>query len=282
MSHVIDKEKSLAYHSPELAKEWHPTKNGALTAADITFGSKQIVWWKCALGHEWQATVNQRRGGRGCPYCTNRKILVGFNDILTTDPIIAEEWNYEKNGDLLPTMVGSGSAKNVWWRCKKGHEWQAKIYSRTQGKRGCPYCRNLKILAGDNDLMNQNPQLAAEWNYDRNGTLTPAQVSPFSKKKVWWKCEKGHEWEARIASRNPNNNCPYCGNKKLLSGFNDLATKHPDIAADWDYNKNEENPTQVLASNISKRFWICRKCGYGYEKSVYNRIRSPKCPKCKK
>ena len=130
--------------------------------------------------------------------------------------------------------------------------------------------------------MTRNLQLAAEWNYDRNGNLTPDQVAPFSNKKVWWKCEKGHEWESRIATRNQNSNCPYCGNKKLLSGFNDLATRFPELALDWDYTKNEQTPSQVLAGDKSKKFWICKECGHSYEKSVYNKVRSPKCPKCKK
>ena len=165
---MIDKEKSLAYTSPELAKEWHPTRNGELTAADITYGSKQIVWWKCKNEHEWQTSVNNRRRGEGCPYCSNKKVLPGYNDILTTDPTIAKEWNHEKNGDLLPTMIGRGSAKKVWWRCEKGHEWQALVYARAKGNTGCPYCCNQKILPGYNDLGTANPNLASEWNYGKN------------------------------------------------------------------------------------------------------------------
>jgi DNA-directed RNA polymerase subunit RPC12/RpoP len=169
----------------------------------------------------------------------------------------------------------------VWWRCKEDHSYKSAVATRTSGV-GCPICDGKVILTGYNDLMTQNPQLAAEWNYDRNGNLTPDQVAPFSNKKVWWKCEKGHEWESRIATRNQNSNCPYCGNKKLLSGFNDLATRFPELALDWDYTKNEQTPSQVLAGDKSKKIWICKECGHSYEKSVYNKVRSPKCPKCKK
>ena len=70
---MIDKEKSLAYRFSELAKEWHPTKNGELTPEDISYGSKQNIWWQCEKGHEWQASVNHRSRGKGCPYCSGRK-----------------------------------------------------------------------------------------------------------------------------------------------------------------------------------------------------------------
>ena len=213
---MIDKEKSLAYKFPELAKEWHPTKNGDLTPHDVTYGSNKKVWWKCKNGHKWQASANHRSRGEGCPYCSNKKVLLGYNDILTTDPTVAKEWNYDKNGDLLPTMVGRGSAKRVWWKCEKGHEWQTVIYSRTKSKRGCPYCCNQKILRGYNDLATINPNLAAEWNYDKNENLLPSQVAPFTNKKVWWKCKEGHAWQAAISDRQTGDGCPYCSGHRVL------------------------------------------------------------------
>lgn len=85
-----------------VAKEWHPTKNGSLKPEDVGPNSNKKVWWIGKCGHEWQATPNQRNAGRGCPYCTNRKVLIGFNDLATIYPTIAEEWHPIKNGDLTP------------------------------------------------------------------------------------------------------------------------------------------------------------------------------------
>ena len=277
---MIDKEKSLAYRFPELAKEWHPTKNGVLTPSDITYGSKQIVWWKCKIGHEWQTSANNRQRGEGCPYCSNKKVLPGYNDILTTDPIVAKEWNYEKNGDILPTMVGRGSAKKVWWRCEKGHEWQALVYARTKGNTGCPYCCNQKILTGYNDLSTVNPQLAAEWNFEKNGDLLPSEVAPFNNKKVWWKCKEGHQWQAAISDRQRGNGCPYCSGSRVLKGFNDLATKAPDLAKEWNYERNNPlTPFDVTCNSGKKVWWRCEK-GHEWQAQIASRNWGNGCPQC--
>jgi DNA-directed RNA polymerase subunit RPC12/RpoP len=147
---MIEKEKSLAYRFPELAKEWHPTKNGDLTPDDVLCGTHREVWWQCTKGHEWKATVHHRTHGTNCPYCSNKKVLVGFNDLATTNPRLAKEWHPIKNGKLTPLDIVEGSNKRVWWQCEKGHEWIATVVSRTNGI-GCPYCSNKKVLVGVND-----------------------------------------------------------------------------------------------------------------------------------
>lgn len=69
----MKEKRSLAEEYQELAKEWHPTKNGELTPKDITSGSGKKVWWLCSKGHEWQARVADRTSGKGCPYCSGKK-----------------------------------------------------------------------------------------------------------------------------------------------------------------------------------------------------------------
>lgn len=197
--------------SPELSKEWHPCKNGELKPSDVKTNTNTKVWWKCSKGHEWQATIANRSNGRGCPYCSNKMVLLGFNDLATTNPYLALEWNYKKNGELTPRDVVDGSNKKVWWICKLGHEWESQVKDRSSG-RGCPFCSNKKVLEGFNDLATKNPKLALEWNYEKNGVLTPKEVVFGSHKKVWWKCNNGHEWEAVIYFRTKGVGCPICSN----------------------------------------------------------------------
>ena len=120
--------------------------------------------------------------------------------LLLTNPILAGEWNYEKNGNLKPENVAPNSSKKVWWKCLKGHEWLANINNRSNG-RNCPYCSNKKLLKGYNDLATTNPALVAEWNYEKNGNLTPEDLIAGSEQKVWWSCSKGHEWKTQIKNR---------------------------------------------------------------------------------
>lgn len=101
------------------------------------------------------------------PYCGDRKVLKGYNDLRTTHPEIAREWNKERNGDLKPTNVITSSNKRVWWKCKEGHEWSGLIANRARrGKAdpGCPYCSGRKVLAGFNDLAATHPGIAAMWH----------------------------------------------------------------------------------------------------------------------
>ena len=204
-----EKENSLLLSQPQLAKEWDYEKNGDLSPANYASNSTKKLWWKCAKGHEWQATIRDRSIGHGCPYCAGQKVLIGNNDLQTINPSLAKEWHYEKNGDLKPSDFTANSGKKVWWKCSKGHEWEAPIYNRNKGS-GCPYCAGQRLIVGHNDLQTINPDLAKEWNYMRNKELTPTDVFANSGKKVWWKCSKGHEWEATIASRNYGRSCPQC------------------------------------------------------------------------
>ena len=126
---------------------------------------------------------------------------------------MAKEWNYEKNGNLRPEHFAPSSHKKVWWKCCKGHEWQAAIANRNKGRK-CPYCSGKKVLKGYNDLQTVNPTLALEWNYEKNNEITPTEVTPNSNKKVWWKCSKGHEWETTINNRSNGNGCPVCAREK--------------------------------------------------------------------
>ncbi len=199
--------------NPTLAKEWNYEKNGNLRPVNVTANSHKKVWWKCSKGHEWQATIDHRNKGRGCSYCAGQKVLRGYNDLQTVNPILAKEWNYEKNTGLSPMDVMPNSDKKVWWKCSEGHEWQAMISNRNKG-RGCPYCSGRYAVKGTNDLQTVNPILAKEWNYEKNNGLTPMDVTPGSNKKVWWKCCKGHEWQATIYNRNKGNGCPICRKNK--------------------------------------------------------------------
>ena len=135
------KENSVGVKFPEIAKEWHPTKNGNLTTENVEYGSGKKAWWICDKGHEYEMIVKNRTShGQGCPICSNRRVLTGFNDLASQYPELAKEWNYEKNGDLTPLDVFFGSGKKVWWVCKDcGHEWESTIVNRTRG-RGCPEC----------------------------------------------------------------------------------------------------------------------------------------------
>lgn len=209
---LLAKKNCIAVKCPEIAKEWNYKKNGVLTPEMFFPGSSEKVWWIGKCGHEWQAIIDNRVRGTGCPYCLGKGTLKGFNDLATSDPVLAKQWHPTKNPGITPEDVRSGSEKKIWWLGECGHEWQATVYARSKGN-NCPYCSNRKLLSGFNDLLTVNNLLASEWNYKKNEPLKPSEVMYESNKKVWWMCSKGHEWQAKISARSRGSGCPYCSEK---------------------------------------------------------------------
>jgi len=265
-----------------LSEEFDSEKNGVLPS-QVIYGGNQVFWWKCSKNHSYQATIFSRRKGYGCPYCNSKKVLVGYNDLLTLNPQLAGEWHPTKNGIQKPQDFTVNSHKNVWWECKNGHVFQETIDARNRGY-GCPICSNHRILQGYNDLQTINPILAAEFDVQKNNGKTPAEFTPKSGKKVWWLCSKcGHSWAAQIIKRNGGQGCPACAGKVVVEGMNDLSTRYPSIAEDWDYVKNNPlMPTQVMPRSRKEVWWKCKKCGYEWEQKIINRTRATRCPKCGK
>lgn len=134
-------ETDLATLYPSLAAQWHPTKNAPLTPQQVLPGSHRMVWWQCEKRHEWRAQVKSRVAGCGCPVCANREISPNENSLAVQYPRLAEQWHPAKNGVLTPDEVVPGTTRKVWWRCKKGHEWQASVASRTSGETAVPTVR---------------------------------------------------------------------------------------------------------------------------------------------
>jgi len=276
-----EKENSILFSNPQIAKEWNYEKNGNLKPEHFVSNSNKKVWWKCQEGHEWQTSIASRNSGYGCPYCSGLYAIKGETDLQTVNPILAKEWNYEKNGDLKPEHFTANSGKKVWWRCQKGHEWQTKITHRNNGS-GCPYCSGRKAVNGENDLQTLNPMLAKEWNYEKNGRLSPENFTANSSQKVWWKCNKGHEWQSIIAGRNRGAGCPYCAGKKVLKGYNDLETLNPTLAKEWNYEKNSGlNPEDVMPNSGKKVWWKCSE-GHEWQAKIQSRNNGSGCPICRK
>ena len=251
---------SLSERYPLIAKEadgWDPKEIGA--------GTNIKKPWKCLKGHTWVSAINSRTQGRGCPYCSNNKVWPGFNDIATTHPIIAKTI-YGSD----PREIIAGSEKKVNWICNLGHIYSLEPKKRIGRSYGCPFCSNSKLLIGFNDFKTRHPEIAMEadgWD--------PFTVIGGSAVFRNWKCQLGHKYSAKVSSRDSRNSgCPYCANQKVLKGFNDLATTHPELAiqADgWD-------PSKVIASKKSVK-WICSK-GHKSKASINVRKSGSGCRIC--
>ncbi len=257
----------LATLHPEVAEEadgWDPSS--------LLPGSNKKMPWTCNLGHSWKADPYSRTGRdkTGCPYCANKKVLNGFNDLKTRYPKIAAQadgWD--------PTTVLPGTMKRLPWKCNKEHTWTVSPNSRTNCDNGCPYCGNKKLWVGFNDLKTLFPEIAAEadgWD--------PSTVLAGTKKKMPWRCKENHTYKSAVNERTGRDKtgCPYCAGRKLWVGFNDLKTLFPEIAKEadgWD-------PSTVLAGGMKRMSWVCKK-GHNYQSKLTERTAkrgSRGCPYC--
>lgn len=279
---VLPGETDLQTTHPELAKEWHPDWNGLLKPSQVSAGSDRKVWWCCEQGHQWSSTVSSRALlGRGCPYCSGQRVLSGENDLAARYPEVARFWHPTANGGLTPERVMPGTHRKFHWHCEKGHSWQAAPSVLIAGC-GCPYCSGRQAIPGETDLCSTHPDLAAQWHTDKNGNLTPQDVTPGSEKRVWWQCERGHDYAAQVFSRVQGTGCPYCAGRKAWPGFNDLESQFPGLMREWHPTLNQGIEPQKLTKGSHRAVWW--QCGEGHvwKTVVYSRTREngTGCPVC--
>ena len=282
---IIPGENDLATLFPAVAAQWHPTKNMGVTPSDVGAYTHRKAWWRCeTCGHEWLAEIKSRANGCGCPVCAGKTIVPGINDLATLFPELAAEWHPDKNAVFCAGDFSPGSRKKVWWRCGTcGHDYQSSVMSRTQGS-GCPVCAGKTVIPGLNDLKSRFPDIAAEWDFEKNGSLTPEMVTEQSNRKVWWKCDLGHSYQAVISSRTSDRQgCPYCSGQRVLKGFNDLATLLPKIAYQWHPTLNGAlMPEEVTCGSAKRVWWKCNVCGGEWKAIIYSRAGAQRCgcPMC--
>lgn len=130
------------------------------------------------------------------------------------------------------------------------------------------------------DYFLENVQLHNQWDSDKN-PQQPEQLRPNSHLRVWWRCDRGHAWQGRIDAALEGCGCPYCAGKKAIPGQTDLATLHPGILAQWDYERNVLAPHEMLPSAHHKVWWKCEH-GHSWQAVIFSRTKEKGagCPYC--
>lgn len=194
------------------------------------------------------------------------------------------DWEKNASEGIDVSKLYINSSKKIYWRCEHGHTFKESVWAVGKRKHKCFYCSGRLILPGYNDLQTLYPELAKEFDIEKNKE-TPDKISPKDTKSYWWTCEHNHpSFRQRVTHRvNRKTKCPYCTGRKVLSGENDLATLFPLIAEEWDVEMNDGLlPKDVSAYSYISYYWICPK-GHSYKKKVIQRTKYHKavdCPKC--
>jgi hypothetical protein len=268
----------LESQAPELARLWHPLRNGAVRPSDLVPHSNRKVWWLGPCGHEWEASPNKRMSGRGCPVCQNLLLVPGVNDLATTHPSLAAQWHATRNGVLGPQSVVWGTHRKVWWLGTCGHEWESSVVSRASARGvGCPYCGGRRILPGFNDVASL--PIARHWDFHKN-KIAIESLNRGTPRKVWWRCDSGHSYQMQVNLKVKRPlSCPVCSRRVFQAGVNDLATTHPDLLLEWDFDKNSGlDPASVTSGSRTKAWWKCDR-GHSWSQGIDVRQRFG-CPYC--
>lgn len=273
-------ESDLATLRPDLTAEWHPEKNEVLPS-EVSPSSNKKAWWIGTCGHEWEAKIANRHHNRGCPICSGRQVLAGFNDLVTTHPDLAFEFYPDRNpDDISPSKLTAGSNRMVVWRCPRGHAYQAKVAKRAAGT-GCPICAHRLVLNGQNDLATTHPQLAQEFATDLNGGVSASGIvwgSPFF---YWWRCDKGHTWRTSPNIRvRQGTGCAVC-NGRRAGDHENLTGTHPEIAQFFSKTLNEPLRAENLVGGSNRKVWWTCNLGHNFLAAPrYLTLRGQWCPIC--
>lgn len=260
---------------------WDYEKNGDIPnnlspAGTITF------WVLCELSHSYETKMAELLRGRGCPYCSNKKVLIGFNDLATSHPELSERIHSDSH--YSAREVTSGSSKLLLWHCEKDtrHIFEAPPYRLTGSeKRDCPICAGKIVINKINDFKSNYSKLSEMWDYQKN-SITPEEVTFASSKKRWWVGQEcGHSFQRSPKMLVKRSGCPYCSktNATTLPGHNDVVTNFPDVASEWSA-RNEIPPHKVHYGSAKKYWWECEQ-GHEWEAMVCNRTNAGSgCPRC--
>ncbi len=263
----------------ELQSQWHVQRNMHLGNINIKSGSDRKVWWSCdqcpdGLPHVWETTVNNRTQGTGCPFCSGRAVCQ-HNTLAKKAPEVALFWDAMKNYPLTPDQVTVYSNVRAHWKCSAClHEWQTSVMMKARDNSGCPKCAKANGGRKPDGSRQKHPTFAAadhalleQWDHDRNSKNGnfPDNTTLQSRKLIWWHCyecpkSKVHSWQARADLRTNGKGCPCCAGQKLCQ-CHSLETVCPDVAADFDAEKNGISPAEVTSSTSSKYSWLSDEPG---------------------
>ncbi|DBA68626.1 TPA: hypothetical protein ACH3X2_013564 [Trebouxia sp. C0005] len=267
----------------ELQAQWHGKLNQHLVGVLIKPYSGRKAWWSCdrcpqGFPHVWEASVSTRSQGTGCPYCSGQKICQ-HNALATKAPQVALFWDATKNHPLSPEQVTIGSSMRSHWKCNAClHEWQTSVRSKVCAKTGCPKCAKAHVGKKADGTRQKHPTfttakhpLLEQWDHDKNSENgnSPDNTTLQSGKHIWWCCHecpqgKVHSWQALSYSRTwqgrKARGCPFCAGNQLCD-CNSLETVCPDIAADFDTEKNGVSPAEVTSSTSIKYSWLSDEPG---------------------
>ena len=276
--------KSFAEEFPDLAELYLRNKNKYSFDDVENIKRTDSYWWHCPecdsdFESYLSAMIRSRKtASRGCSYCSGKKVK-REKSFAVLHPDVMDE--YDPQNSINPYEITEKSDKKVNWICRNNpeHKWKASFKQRASGTGNCSECRGWHY---SKMLWQERPDLEQYFETDKN--KRPFNSYSFkSNNKIWWKCEKNHSFDIEVYNMTDKEafTCPICSNKRLATGINDLASQFPKLAAEFDCERNNITPDQVIQNSITEYYWQCNEKGHEFMRSPYHRTsHNQECPVC--
>ena len=303
----LNQSGALIDECPEI-KEWWDAENNTIELKNITRGTHYKAQLKCPACHssftrQIHSFVSTKRDGRllpvACPECGYSSKGDPNDNILRLCPEVDKWWDYEANSPYRPEQFTKGSQFQAHFICPDcGMHLYAGIHSLLKSDengelhiRHKGNCLKYRSIESDNNLVKQYPQIKEWWDYEENGKALPEEFTIYSGKRMHFICPTcGAKSYRRITDAfaiEANSgepilfNCPYCRNKKALSGKNSLLDTDPELAKEWS-NSNNLKASEVLPTSSSRAKWVCPTCHGEYSAIIRDRkVDDNACPYCR-
>lgn len=253
--------------------------------ASPSVGRKRQVLTICSAGHQFETDRARPFAPPAsrepkCPVCQNNVIHAGYNDLASSHPDVAAEFDETRNGGLTAQQVLASAKEPYFWRCPKGHSYPATPSNRTAAKSKCPVCLNRLIVTGINDITTTHPQLLAEWHPSWLRRVPPTTHGAGSQESIIWVCANAHEYAMSIADRVKSKGCHQCRTGRKRPGTEGLDESHPAIAAEWHPTLNGKvKPSDRSRGSADEAYWLC-PAGHTYRQRIERRTAGYKCSTC--
>lgn len=192
---VIPGVNDLGSKYPELIVDYSTVNPKKISEVFFKYGLALL--WTCTEEHTYRRTVELKLRKSYCPYCSNEKLLEGYNSLFMTHPELIEEWSPRNTSD--PEKLFWLSGETAYWICADcDYEFESKISRRAKKENSCAVCVGNVILEGVNDLTTFAPHLLQFLDSEKNDR-DPGEMG--KGRPVWWKCEEGHSYLASPSAK---------------------------------------------------------------------------------
>jgi len=289
---IVSGVNDLATLRPEIAKEWHPTKNDDLLPTQFSVGCGKKFWWLCPRGHSYQATILHRTYGIGtnCPICNSGR-----------QTSFAEQAFYYYIKKVFPNAISrykdifdNGMELDIYIpEINLGIEYDGEAWHKPnkyeREERKFQICKEhgiklLRLVEGEYELGKFNAN---------SSICIPNMYQPkILEKAIHQLLDRTDPSSNMFTRKNPYHFMSDIDvnierdEQEIRSYMIDLksgslAEKFPNLVKEWDKEKNGTlNPYKFKPMSDTKVFWICPTCGKSYKASIGHRTTGTGCPDC--